>query len=394
MPYRLIIRKRNIDKIIHELKSVSESITSVDLSSAYVADGNAAILINTITASNLVRVLEALSKNVSSLDMRLLELYRYSFDDLLNVVNALPENLVALDWESNGLGKIPLGELVEIITALPANLVSLGLRMNEFYKLPADDFVRVISALPKKLESLDLSGNLYDFCVDDIVRILQALPQDILHLDLSWNEFHKFSSDELSKIFGALPAGLSTLNVSFNKLGNFSPENLSDIMNALPKKLNYLDASANNLEKFSVNNRARIIKNVPTTLTEVVIEGPVFDPLVFVIENEIQRLMSTHSTNSNIWVSLYIVHASDSKINALNELKDILGKRADTSSGDLVHELAIWHEANIECIKAQRNKVHSFFDARHKAATQVIVEDILINFGVDIHKKTNQLCLI
>lgn len=390
MSYRLIIGKRNINTIINQIKTkIPASETHIDLSSEYEIDGNDAVCINIISADNLVTVFKAFDENITSLDMRLHDLCRFSPDDLIKIVKAFPQKLVALDWQGNGLGKFSTADLIRIIKALPENLSFLGLRGNELYKLSVDDCSSVVQALSGDLQSCDLSGNLYGYSADDIVTILKALPKDLASLEPGWSDLNKFTLVELVKIIGALPENLKTLKLPFNKLIQFSHENLCMVMHALGKNLHCLDVSMNDLDKMPAEDLSLVMRNVPITVTSVFIKpNKAFDPLVFVIENEINRLMNTHSSRDILLVGWGFIEASDVKIKALNELKDIIGKRTGISLIDLQDELVLWHEAHKDNIRIQRNKIHSFFVPTHKAVTQTIVEELLVKCGITLDAKS------
>ena len=104
--------------------------------------------------------------------------------------------------------------------------------------------------------------------------------------------------------------------------------------------------------------------------------------MIFVVDNEINRLMNTHNSKNSFWVNIGVMEASDTKINALSKLKNIIAERS-ISGVFFNDELVIWYADNKHCLKIQRNKVHSFFQPEHKACTQTVVEEVMAHFGID-----------
>lgn len=385
MPYRLTIKNRHIDTILNEIKTkIPDTETSIDLSTQYEIEGNMAFLPNAITAENYIRILQELSKQVTSLDMTHNHLSRFG-PDLITVTQNLPENLTSLTWHDSELYKLPADLLVAVFKVLPKKLSSFSLRGNILYRLSAIDFVKAMQALPEGIETLDLSGNLYKYSVDELVSILKSLPSGLKSLDLGICDFCRFTGEELVKIIGALNENLIKLSLNYNGFDPFDPH-WPDIMKAMPQNLHYLDLDFNEFDKLPADSLAKMFKQAPENLSDVKITyGAPVDPLEFIIDNEINRMMNTHSSKKSVWVSLGVIDASDAKINAFNDLKVIIGNRLNSAT--FKEDLTTWYGKNIDCIKMQRNKIHSFFQPEHKASTQKIVEEMFAHFGVAMEAK-------
>lgn len=386
MPYKLTIRNRHIDTILNEVSTkIPETEDSIDLSTSYESEGNEAFLINTITAENYVKVLQKLSRQVTSIDMSHNKLARFG-PDLITVVKSLPENLTSLNWHDNDLYKLSIDVLVEVFQALPRTLSSFSLRGNILDILPAHDFVKAIQAIPEGIETLELSANLNNYSADEIIMILKSLPLGLKSLNLGFCDLDRFTVEELFKIFSELPENLHDLNLMYNNLAQIvllKPE----IMKAMPRNLRQLDVISNGFDKLPANDLAKIFKQVPENVSEVIMSYEPVKPLVFVIDNEISRLMNTHSASNSFWVNIGVMNASDAKIDALTVLKDMIGNRSNSDT--FKEDLATWYGQYKNCIKLQRNKVHSFFQPDHKPGTQTIVDELFAHFCVEMEVKSS-----
>lgn len=104
--------------------------------------------------------------------------------------------------------------------------------------------------------------------------------------------------------------------------------------------------------------------------------------LINKIDTELCRLDHSKQENGNLLVSLGLIKASNNKITAFNELKDILvkGRNGKTTLEEMREELAQWKTANAACIKQQRNKVHTLFSPGHMATSEKMMNEVLSRF--------------
>lgn len=106
--------------------------------------------------------------------------------------------------------------------------------------------------------------------------------------------------------------------------------------------------------------------------------------LINKIDTELCRLDHSKQENGNLLVSLGLIKASNNKITAFNELKDILvkGRNGKTTLEEMREELTQWKTANDSCIKQQRNKIHTIFSPGHMATSEKLMNEVLSRFNV------------
>lgn len=101
------------------------------------------------------------------------------------------------------------------------------------------------------------------------------------------------------------------------------------------------------------------------------------------INKEITRLNETTKDKKTLLVSIGIIEASDTKIEALKELDMILQNIAASGNekDEFYSKLWHWKKINEACISKQRNVVHSFFFPDHRPKAAFTVDEIFNELG-------------
>lgn len=151
--------KRSAGAFIEILKNIPSSITQLSLKGnnrSSMSFMEAAILLS--FTNNSSRLLDQDNDGPAQ---------PLSAIDWMKVIIALPKNLTDLDLSSNDLNMLSVHELIKIFEKLPTNLISINLAANGLNKLSKTDLNKVLTAFPINIKSIiledDKSINLDEF---------------------------------------------------------------------------------------------------------------------------------------------------------------------------------------------------------------------------------------
>ena len=199
----------------------------------------------------LVKILPAIPRSVTSVNLGWNYLYTLSADELAAVFSSIPAHIKSLDLNMNLLNTAGVPSLVKALKALPPNVNSLNLSENNLYSLFDEGFITVLTALPETVTSLNLSCNEMFLASDaDLAKVFAVLPESVVNLDLSGNNLKELPIVHLVSLFKAL-RGVTSLNLSGNGFSNIAEEDLTLILVSLPVtvKTVFLDDTIINLNE-------------------------------------------------------------------------------------------------------------------------------------------------
>jgi len=311
------------DRIVTILKALPPQLTSLDLS---VND------LGTKSAAELLTIFQTLKKTVVSLDfganfehgitedaliqllttmseLKSLRLHDYIISiKLAKLLPALPKTLTSLDLSANFFQNLSAEELVEDFKALPPLVTLLNLSRIYLNKKSAEDLVKIFKGIPLKVNVLDISLNGFDnttlqnlvtalkelpehvktlhlgnsqFTAQfnnkfgstaDLATLFKAMPTHLTALDLSGLALQKHSAEELATTFALLPENLTTLDLSHNKFTS-KPSELISLLNALPPNINSLKLNGA-IWNMTADNLVKVFNAVPGRITKIDIDNP------------------------------------------------------------------------------------------------------------------------
>lgn len=320
---------------------------------------------------------EALAE-ANSVDIHCGDLSQCPVELLERVIKLLPSNLDALDLSNCRLGKLSEDLLMKLLMMLPKGLRSLDVSKNDLDALEPDALLKFIISVPKDLQELDLSGLTFKSCnAGQIEAILLSLPSRLKQFDTHLIDFNRFSLQDIKKIIKALPQAQTTLDLTGYDWSRFSDEELLDLMNSMPKRFDLLKWSRKDLpHQDSDETLLKLFMKVGFHINQIKVDYRTIQPNELRkarVSKELDRLHESSKEKNLLLVCLGILEPSDNKIAALDYLIRVLDSKKEDA-------LSQWKEFYGPVVTAQRNRLHAFFNPKHRSKTQTVVDDILEPF--------------
>lgn len=241
------------DELIQALHSLSEMITSLDLTNNKL--GNRSI-------EDLSKILAAIPPGVKFLNLSGNDLEKKTSEELSLFFFSLPANVSSVSLLHNFVDTT--NDYTQAFAALPTTLASLDLRFN-FFK----DTAALIKAIPASISSLSLWGVCIDMKDSQFIEVINAVQKTVTSLDLSQNLIGQ--KKDITGIFDTIPRQLTHLSLSSNWLGEMLPKTLTQVFSKLPQNILSLDLSDNQLGRHKV-----LFYALPTTITSLNLSGNAF----------------------------------------------------------------------------------------------------------------------
>lgn len=192
--------------------------------------------------------LATISQDVTELDLSSFDLARnFTVAEIIRILDTIPLSVTALDLSKNRLGNIPPAGLVQIAKAIPITITKLYLALNRLFNISGTNIVSLIVNLRAPVEIFDLSGN--DFGskpIHNVVQILEATPVTVTTLNLTNNGLHRETSSEL----------VQAIVTILNKCPNIRAVKGLDFIDGHELTPIYMSASSFIVTKYTHNERA------------------------------------------------------------------------------------------------------------------------------------------
>lgn len=336
-------------------------------------------------------------KNATSFQIVCNDLKDFPTKNLIKILQALPKDLQFLDLSKSNFDQFSIEDLVKIFKALPENLHTLDLSWN-FEKLSPSNWIAAFSALPDKLKKVIINEQPNnDFTPDEWIKIISALPPNLEFFNLNWINFDKFDVNQLIILLKVLPKNLNSLDLSGHKFNKFTTGDWIELIKSLPKLLNSITLSRNDFDsQISDIELINVLMTTPISLNTIKMDYRTINPndlRINKLNEELLRLKNSSKEVSDLWIYIGLIEASNDKIDALQKLVCIFEK-TKTSNIDpsiISSELTEWKKMQYDTIKKQRNKIHAFFSPQHISTAQKIVDEILTPLLQPIARQTSQV---